>query len=172
MADAKFVLDEFERRAAAGSGDLLAGKLDLTQVGAFGIAQGGTLAAKLCREDIRCGAGASLDGIVDAPAERPFLFVQSEARIGMNQAAIEQAHEAVYQLNLRRAQPLHLSGVSTWFALLAQLADFEAGPVYRYQKAISGAVRAFFDRHLRGREASLEEAVRGYPEAEGVWKGK
>jgi hypothetical protein len=48
------------------------------------------------------------------------------------------------------------------------LAEFEAGSVYRYQKAISGVVRAFFDRHLRGLEVRVEEAAVGYPEAEWV----
>jgi hypothetical protein len=168
MADARYMLDELELRGAAGSGDVLAGKLDLARVGAFGIAQGGTLAARLCREDARCAAGASLDGPAAAPAERPFLFVNSEENRGLNQAAAEQARKAVYQLTLKRARPLHLSGVSAWFALLAQLADFEAGSVYRYQKAINGVVRAFFDRHLRGMDVRVEEAAKAYAEAEFV----
>ena len=169
--DAKFVLDEFERRGSAGSGDLLAGWLDLGRMGAFGIAQGGTLAAKLCQDDGRCGAGASLDGAVGAALSRPFLFVHSEQRRGMNAAAVNGAREAVYQLSLRRARPLHLSGLSTWFPLLAQLTDFESGPVYRYQQALSRTLRAFFDRHLRGREVRVEDAAKGYAEAEVSGRG-
>jgi hypothetical protein len=170
-ADAKFVLDEFERRGAPGSGDPLVGKVDLSRVGALGVAQGGTLAGELCRDDARVIAGASLDGPVAQLDTQPFLFVHSEERRGMNQAAIEQAREPVYQLNLRRARPLHLSGVSTWFPLLAQLADFESGSIYRYQKALSGTLRAFFDRHLRGKDVAVESAAGGYPEAEVVGSG-
>ena len=171
LADAKFMLDEFERRGAAGSGDPLAGRLDLGRLGAFGIAQGGSLAAELCRQDERVGAGASLDGAVEAAPARPFLYVHSEKQRGMNAAVVADAREPVYQLNLRRARPLHLSGVSTWFPLLAQLADFKSGPVYRYQQALSRTLLAFFDRHLRGQEAQVEEAAKGYAEAEVVGNG-
>jgi hypothetical protein len=93
LADAKFTLEELARRGTAGSGDPFAGKLDLERVGAFGIAQGGTLAAELCRTDVRCRAGASLDGDVGGPVGRPFLFLQSEGQRGLNRAGVEGALE-------------------------------------------------------------------------------
>ena len=166
MEDAGLALDEAQRRGQPGSGDRLAGQLELGLAGALGVALGGTLAAELCRADPRCAAGVSLDGPTNS-LERPFLSVYSEGGRGLNQAAHEQARQPTYQLSLRRARPLHLSGVSTWFPLLAQLADFEAGSVYRYQQALNGTVRAFFDRHLRGREAPLLDAPASeYPEAQ------
>jgi hypothetical protein len=52
------------------------------------------------------------------------------------------------------------------------LREGNRGSVYRYQKALSGTLRAFFDRRLRGREGmQVEEAAGEYPEAEVIGRG-
>ena len=86
LDDARLVLDEAQRRGLPGSGDLLAGQVDLGRAGVFGVALGGRLAAELCRSDARCVAGISLDGRSGA-VDRPFLFVYSEGNRGLNQDA-------------------------------------------------------------------------------------
>ena len=54
-------LERLEADAAAGT-DPLAGRLDLSRVGAFGHSMGGNAALEWCRVDRRCVAAASLDG--------------------------------------------------------------------------------------------------------------
>ncbi|WP_257454772.1 alpha/beta hydrolase family protein [Archangium lipolyticum] len=58
--DLRSLVDELER-LQAGSG-LLAGRMDLERLGAFGHSMGGNAAMELCARDARCRAVANLDG--------------------------------------------------------------------------------------------------------------
>ncbi|WP_158501827.1 hypothetical protein [Vitiosangium sp. GDMCC 1.1324] len=58
--DLRSLVDELER-LDAGSG-VLAGRMDLTRLGAFGHSLGGNAAVELCASDERCRAVANLDG--------------------------------------------------------------------------------------------------------------
>ncbi len=62
VADARFLLDEMERWNRPGSGEPLAGRMELTKVGVFGHSFGGALAAGLCVADPRVVAGINMDG--------------------------------------------------------------------------------------------------------------
>ena len=71
--------------SSTGAG-LLAGRFDLTRLGALGHSMGGVTAAQFCSEDRRCRAALNLDGIpqygtlIDKSLGRPFLMVYSRAR--------------------------------------------------------------------------------------------
>ncbi|MCY1074140.1 alpha/beta hydrolase family protein [Archangium lansingense] len=58
--DLRSLINELER-LDAGSG-LLAGRMDLERLGAFGHSMGGNAAVELCARDERCRAAANLDG--------------------------------------------------------------------------------------------------------------
>lgn len=82
FADATFVLGEL---AAINADDpLLAGKLDLTHVGAFGHSFGGATAAMLTAHSENVLAGINMDGSqygdinIDFPIGKPFMFMASD----------------------------------------------------------------------------------------------
>jgi hypothetical protein len=81
--DQRFVLSRVRELALPGSGDRMAGRLDLDHVGVFGHSRGGAAAAQSCLEDERFAACADLDGSVSSAVlasaiERPFLLMRSE----------------------------------------------------------------------------------------------
>jgi hypothetical protein len=81
--DQRFVLSRVAELARSGSGDRMAGKLDLAHVGVFGHSRGGAAAAQSCLEDGRFHACADLDGSVSSSVmtssiSQPFLLMRSE----------------------------------------------------------------------------------------------
>jgi hypothetical protein len=169
--DLRFMLQEMARHNAAAVDNPLGplgGLLDLARVGAWGVGFGGSAAAELCMREPRCRAAASLGGrlaprLASAlPAiERPLLVASGDD--GPDGSA---GGQPAYALKLSGARPLHFSGVAIWFPVLAQLADFEAGPVYRYQRAINAYLLAFFGQHLLGEAAALLAGrAAAFPEA-------
>jgi dienelactone hydrolase len=60
-ADIEFVVDQLEKIINKGS-SVLAGRLDLTQLGVFGHSLGGNAALEFCRKDDRCKVAVNLDG--------------------------------------------------------------------------------------------------------------
>jgi dienelactone hydrolase len=83
--DLRFVLDHFTAVNRGEAADPLAGRLDLSHVGAIGHSVGGMTAAEFCMRDARATACANLDGVVlalpvypDASGKgplQPFLFM-------------------------------------------------------------------------------------------------
>jgi hypothetical protein len=158
--DMRFVLDAMARHNAAAVDNPLgglAGRLDLGRVGGWGVGFGGSAAVELGGREPRCLAAASLGGRLapmmggeQSRLARPLLVASGDDGPDGNAGG-----QPAYTLKLSGARPLHFSGVAIWFPLLAQLADFEAGPVYRYQRAINAYLLSFFGRHLRGEAAPL-----------------
>lgn len=81
-ADTRYELDALARLNARPTG-ILAHRLDLTHVGAFGHSFGGAAATEFCWEDSRCKAAADIDGRLFGPAaqaglSKPFFFLMSD----------------------------------------------------------------------------------------------
>jgi uncharacterized repeat protein (TIGR03803 family) len=82
LLDEEFVLDVLENLNA--DDPRLGGRLDLSEIGAFGWSLGGSTSAQLCLRDSRCKAGAGLDGpfwetnLLTQPLSVPFLYFRSD----------------------------------------------------------------------------------------------
>ena len=154
-ADLQTVLADLERLNAPGPDNAWAGQLDLTQIGALGVGLGGSAALALAAADPRVKAVAALDsrwapsfGETAAPA-------LSQPALLLGRGGAGPTPPGALALTLRGARPLHFTGVSLWFPLLAQLADFDSGNVYRHLQALNAYTLAFFERALRGAPAPL-----------------
>ncbi len=167
-ADMRAVLDDLERLNAPGVNQPYAGLLDLSRVGAVGVGLGGSAALALAADDSRVRAVASLDG-----RWSPALTELGQAAGAwpvINQPVLALGRggptpPGATALTLKGANPLHFTGAALWFPLLSQLADFEAGSVYRYLHALNAYPLAFFNRHLRGEAAPLLDGPAAqYPE--------
>jgi hypothetical protein len=120
------------------------------------------VAGQVCRAEARCAAGINIDGpqlplgdVAGHRLQQPFMFITSEDNQGMNAPIYERARRAAYQVTLRGAHPMDLTGAALWFPMLAELTDFKAGNVYQFQRSLNASCLAFFDRHLRGQAAPL-----------------
>jgi hypothetical protein len=128
-ADLRFAVSQLERLQAEPG--LLAGRLDLARLGAFGHSFGGAAAAELCRLDERCLAGASLDaGLWNDPGRtglsQPFLQV-----FGEHPEYVQPCAESVRQgsfASLEYCQQDRAFAVDGWQRLYAS-----AQPGYSFQ---------------------------------------
>ena len=83
VSDMQFVLDRLTALNASSTPGRFAGRLDVSRVGTFGHSLGGAAVAEFCRRDLRCRAGADIDGALHGPVIRdglrqPFMLLLSD----------------------------------------------------------------------------------------------
>jgi predicted dienelactone hydrolase len=153
---------------------------DLTRVGEMGMSFGGATSGSVCMVDRRCAAGINLDGAdfpfqaFDAAMPVPFLMFHSDMRTiyqamgveppgGRARAFNDFSYETfatagtnpkVQRLQLREAKHLGLSDFSLFIRRPVRDPLLGATPAKVMIGAQNDYVRAFFDRHLRGRYAA------------------
>lgn len=159
VADQRVVYDAIEAWAA--DDPLLAGKLDLQQIGSFGHSFGGATALVVCRVDPRCRAAANLDGGVShgpaVAATRPLLLMTSTASREIAEAnqhwsrLLEAAEGPAYWLELPGSNHLSFTILPLISPLLGPFGA-DAGASLR---TVDKYVRAFFDLHLTGQPTPL-----------------
>jgi hypothetical protein len=153
--DLRFVLDTLGQSNTPGVDNPLAGlagRLNLDHVGALGVGFGGSAAMEFAARDARVSAAASLGGRVApgsaAISERASLLLAGQT------PAVPNGWSPTHTFALQGAKPLHFTGVALWFPQLEQVADFEAGSLYAYYKALNGSALAFFDRALKSKDTA------------------
>jgi len=132
-ADLAFLLDSLTTWQDT-DGHLLAGAMDVTQVGVFGHSTGGGATLEFCMNDSRCQAGAPLDSwvlpvsetILDAPPQQPMLFINSPHWLGeKNQARgeqiIRQLPNSAQQLTIPNTEHYDFSDIPLFSPFTPQL---------------------------------------------------
>lgn len=158
VADQRFVYDTLE--AWAEDDPLLAGKLDVSRIGAFGHSFGGATALEVCRVDARCRAAVNMDGglygdTANQPTDRPLLLMSS-ADSGQYTDTMDKwsrmmanAEADAYWLELPHST--HFSFTIT--QLLSPFLVPDSFDPHAGLRTIDKYLRAFFDAHLREVEA-------------------
>jgi predicted dienelactone hydrolase len=178
LADTRFVMD---RLAALNRGQVvdaggrpspegLRGALDMSRVGMFGHSLGGATAAAM-HADSRVKAGVNLDGAMFGPVlreglDRPFLLVGSAGHDRANDPGWAALWTRLrgWRLELRLDGTGHSSFTDLQVLLRQHPMGLSPGQVTELIGTIDGPrsvliqrayLRAFFDRHLLGRESPL-----------------
>lgn len=174
--DISSAIDELER-IDLGAGPL-AGRLDLERIAALGHSFGGAAAGQACLDEVRCKAGINLDGLqlgdmLDQDLSRPFLFVHHDNTRATNKTPnlifFERAKAPAYLLTIAGTGHLSFTDVSfygraSFFRRMSPVGDIDGA---RCHRIVCDYVRAFLDRHLRGRDGSLLDGpCSEYPEVE------
>jgi pimeloyl-ACP methyl ester carboxylesterase len=181
VADARFVLGELERWNRPGSGEVLAGRMELTKVGVFGHSFGGALAGELCDRDPRVVAGINMDGWMFGDAlksgvRKPFLYMNSGDGRAPDRVEIEKrplswriegeqdlSQWQAMETSLNRFGGYHLTVLGSDHGNYSDLVLFKRIPSfhgthldpYRAFEIINAYTLAFFDRYLRNRPSPL-----------------
>ncbi|WP_110517959.1 alpha/beta hydrolase family protein [Herpetosiphon llansteffanensis] len=175
IADQRFVLDTLEQWNA--NDGLLAGQLDLANIGIFGHSFGGATALETCAIDARCTVVVNLDGglygqSVERSATKPLLLLTSQESSNVTDAVknwnhlISNAQNQAVWLELPNSS--HLS--FTFAQLLSPLlvpAGFEPSQGLALADSY---VRMFLDVYLRG--ASHEQFADLAQRSEMRWLAK
>jgi predicted dienelactone hydrolase len=188
--DASFTLEQLGALNRADPNGILTGRLDLHHAGAFGFSLGGIVVGEACLLEPRLRACLVMDAampaeVVKAGLEQPSMWITRDAdnmRLerqragGWPEAEIE-AHQAsmraVYQSLPGSGYFVQVPGmfhsnfmdVPNWFPLASRVGL--TGPIdgERGHKIVNAYSLAFFDRHLKGRPATLLDGPAGqYPE--------
>ncbi|GAA1640246.1 alpha/beta hydrolase family protein [Actinoplanes couchii] len=162
VTDTRFVLDRLRDLPAAPA-------MDLSRIGMFGHSMGGATAAGVMLADRRVRAGLDMDGsftgpVIDAGLDRPFLMFGSQTHGGEQDETWTRtwSHLRGPRYWIELAGSAHLS--FTDYQVLFPQIGLPADQIEQTVGTIGGErsvaiqrawVRAFFDRHLRGRAGPL-----------------
>ena len=175
-ADLAFLLDSLDTWQET-EGHLLAGAMDITQIGVFGHSTGGGATLEFCMNNGRCQAGVLLDSwvlpvsqhILDTPPPQPMLFINSPRWLGgENQARgeeiIQQLPNEVYQITIADTAHYDFSDIPLLSPYTPQL-GLSGGIDSAYSIGIQNAyLLDMFNTALKGNESQLLESVSPYPE--------
>ncbi|SDT22302.1 Alpha/beta hydrolase family protein [Actinoplanes derwentensis] len=162
VTDTRFVLSRLRELPAATA-------MDLSRIGMFGHSMGGATAAATMLVDRRIRAGLNLDGsftgpVIEAGLNRPFLMLGSDTHGDEQDETWTRTWAKLrgprYWLELTGSAHLSFSDYQVLFHQIGLPADqieqtvgsIDGDRSVAIQRAY---VRAFFDRHLRGRPGTL-----------------
>jgi hypothetical protein len=188
--DVVFTLDQLAVLNRADPNGILTGKLDLTQVGAFGVSLGGIVVGEACRTDPRLKGCLMLDApmataVVNTGLRQPCMWITrdvasmrlereraggwSEAEIEAHQATMRAAYAGLagpgYLVQVHGMFHSNFTDIPSWTPLASRLNL--SGPIdaRRAHDIVNAYSLAFFDQHLKGHPASLLEGPAArYPE--------
>ena len=173
--DLRFVLEQLTRLETTSSGDPLAGRLDVSRIGALGHSVGGMTAAELCMRDIRLRACANLDGVVAAlpvypdasgnGPSQPFLFVDKPFSAVRGETANETARRTgvlrqrgnATLSNVQRGRSYRVTLARATHATFSDEEVLTTNTTVQRQllSRVRTYVTAFFDEALRGERAAV-----------------
>lgn len=176
--DASFVLSTLTALNADGSGDRLAGRLDLARVGIFGFSFGGGVAVEAAASDRRFKAGIDMDGMrvgesaVTGPPV-PFLYMLEDydprpeaisdprrrREVAFDRSQIDELYRILdrrggYLLKIKRTLHNNFSDTQLYSPFHVNPELGEVAPRLA-EHIISDYTLAFFDRYLRGIDRRL-----------------
>lgn len=188
--DVSFTLDQLAELNRADPNQILTGRLDLGQVGTFGISLGGMHAAAACLKDPRLKACLIMDvwmpaDVVKAGLQQPSMFVTRDADtmrlerqrsggwtekdIALTLSTMRMVYEELpgdgYYIEIPTLFHLNFTDLPYWSPVTSQLGL--TGPIdgQRAHSIINAYSLAFFDRHLLGQSAALLDGPpEQYPE--------
>jgi predicted dienelactone hydrolase len=177
VQDISFVIDELEgMNREAG---IFHGRLDTGRIGVLGHSFGGSAAGQACLIDDRCRAGVNIDGLqlgdlLERNLMRPFMFIHHdnlEAPNKMpNRLFFERAEGPAYLVLVAGTRHFNFSDMSLpGFGELLGLPPEALGTIdgLRCLRIQNDYIRAFFDKHLSGRDSGLLDGPSpDYPEVE------
>ena len=188
--DVTFVLGQLAALNQADPNNLLTRRLNLQQIGTFGVSLGGIVAAEACRLELRLRACLIMDAampteVVQFGLQQPAMWITRDAetmrlerrRSGgwpeleivehqtTMRATFEHSHGDRHFLQVPNMFHLNLTDIPHWSPLSSWLGI--TGPIdgRRVHGIINAYSVAFFDHHLKGRLAALlEESAKRFPE--------
>ena len=188
--DVSYTLDQLAALNVADPNGILAGKLDLQRVGAFGVSLGGIVVGDACRMDVRLRACLVMDApmsvaVVMAGLQRPAMWLTRdaasmrlerqraggwpEAEIDAHQTSMRAVYDGLlgdgYFVRVPGMFHVNFTDTPNWTPLSRQMGL--AGPIdaQRAHGIVNAYSLAFFDKHLLGRPATLlDGSATQYPE--------
>ncbi len=146
-------------------------KLNLTELGVFGMSMGGLASLEVCLSDNRIKACVSMDGglnglILESEIKIPTMFLNSERYLGYGNIFTNRSEMDCYSLTVRNAGHYNFSDYSIYPvpAIITLLGSIDGEKVIKIMNII---VLNFFDKYLKEeREIDLSKQAIVFQEIE------
>ena len=165
--DISFLIDELENINQDNS--IFSGKMNLEQIGVFGMSMGGIASGHVCITDKLCKAGINMDGgiygdFLDTTISQPFMFMSSERYRGYDNIFSDHVNNSVYTITIHGADHYNFHDMSILDPSFSRLGEIDG---HRMLKIMNEYTLAFFDKHLKGEDSGLLNGPSSeYPEVE------
>ena len=165
--DISFLIDELENINQNKS--IFSNKMNLSQIGVFGMSMGGIASGQVCITDKRCMAGINMDGgiygdFLDTQISQPFMFMSSERYRGYDNIFADHVNNFVYTITILKADHYNFHDLSILAPSFYRLGEIDG---YRILEIINNFILAFFNKHLKGIDSGLLNGPSlDYPEVE------
>lgn len=165
-------VDHLERMNSGGGP--FSGRMNLNQLGVFGVSFGGAAAVQACIGDSRLKAAVNIDcpqfgDVLERGLHQPVMFIDSEQYGHKNDLFLERLEAWTCNILVHGTVHQNFSDMGFWGALfkMQMLGEIDAT---RCQQIQNSYLRAFFDRFLRGKDRRLVVGpCRDFPEVEIVF---
>ncbi|MFQ5652882.1 MAG: prolyl oligopeptidase family serine peptidase, partial [bacterium] len=146
--------------------------LDMEKVGVLGWSFGGATAGQIMVTDDRFKAGLNMDGsmvgdVLDSALTRPFFFMERGNKAGLDRLFFKRATGPAYYATIAGTRHVNFGDISIhgdFWRLIGLLGEIDG---QRGLEIINRYTLAFFDRHLKQREAPLLDGqALEYPEVQ------
>jgi dienelactone hydrolase len=136
------------------SNSTLKTKLNLEQIGVFGMSMGGIAANEVCVENSKVKAGVNIDGgiygsTIDTLMNTPFMFINSQRYLGYGQLFISKSSKDCYSVTVRNSDHYNF----TDYALYPTQTNMMVGTVDAAIpiEFMNAMILTFFDKYLLGK---------------------
>lgn len=170
--DMHFVADKMIEMSDGREKSIFSGKLDASNMGAFGHSFGGAASGQLCLEDDRIKAFINMDGspFGDAPAreiEQPFMILTHGGEEKHTiQTGYNKKEKDYYVVQISGAKHMNFSDLNSLIPAVGKLSGF-LGDIRKERQIeiMNTYILDFFNRHLKGKPYTLLESPSSiYPE--------
>lgn len=148
----------------------LTGMMEMDNLGVFGHSNGGAVAVNTAAQSERVKAVLNMDGypfgdILDIGLKQPYLSMSREGAEGRDEVILAQALREAYRLTIKGTSHLSFMDIYFWFRQPRSGITRRLTP-RRAIEVMNAYTLAFFNKHLKNKEAPLMEAPSNrYPEA-------
>ncbi len=170
--DMQFIADKVFEMNDGSEESIFFGKLDVSNLGAFGHSFGGAASGQLCLEDDRIKAFVNMDGspFGDAPdkeIDQPFMVLThgGEEKYSI-QTGYSEKEKNYYVVQISGAKHMDFSDLNSLIPAVGRLSGFLGSiPKERQIEIMNHYILDFFNRHLKGMPSTLLDAASSiYPE--------
>ena len=153
--DIGFIIGALERMVRADHP--FRGRLDLEQIGVFGMSMGGIASNIACARDKRITACINIDGgiyggLLETTFSVPIMFMNSVRYTGYDDLFLNSAEAEAYCLTIEGSDHMNFSDLPFFVSSLPLVGTIEQSRMQDIQNAY---IRAFFDKHIKGTESDL-----------------
>lgn len=169
--DMQFIIDKMSEMNSSMSNNIFYGKLDMSNIGAFGHSFGGAAVGQLCLDDSRVKAFINMDGspFGDAPDKeiiQPFMILTNEKYGKYILYGYSENEKNFLFVQINESEHMNFTDFNSFIPVLGKLSGFLGNIKEERQiEIMNNFILNFFDKYLKDKTPpQLDDSSSTYPE--------